>query len=198
MSETKSILAKANIDTEIENAFAIYDVPKFLSAISMFEDPELIPYDSYVEIYQNNERIEYMYSEPSLIKSPPEKEIVFPEPDVQFQLKNEDINRVLKGMGITGANAVCITGENGSIYLESKTVALGPKAKVGGNATGAPSYRAEVGDTNKKFCFIFTAENIKLLPGDYTVSLSKKGISHFKGVDVEYWVSMEQSSTFEG
>jgi hypothetical protein len=197
MSETKSILAKATIDTEIEKAFAIYDVPKLLSAISMFEDPELIPHDSYVEIAQNNERIEYTYSEPSLIKTPPEKEIVFPEPDVLFELKNEDINRVLKGMGITGANAVCITGENGKIYLESKTVALGPKSSQG-NATGAPSYRAEVGDTDKKFCFIFTAENIKLLPGDYTVSLSKKGISHFKGTDVEYWISMEQTSTFEG
>jgi hypothetical protein len=197
MSETKSILAKATIDTEIEKAFAIYDVPKFLSAISMFEDPELIPHASYVEIAQNNERIEYTYSEPSLIKTPPEKEIVFPKPDVTLTLKNDDINRVLKGMGITGANAVCITGENGKIYLESKTVTLGPKSSQS-NVSGAPSYRAEVGATEHNFCFVFTTENIKLMPGDYVVSLSKKGISHFKGTDVEYWISMEQTSTFDG
>lgn len=194
MSDTKSILAKAELDADIEGTFAIYDVPKFLGAVSMFEDPILTPNESYIEIRQGNEKINYVYAEPSLIKTPPEKDIVLPTPDVEFELKNETINRVLKGMAITGANALCITGEDGKIFLEAKTIAVTKQA----GSTGAPTYRAEVGTTDKTFCFIFMAENIKLLAGDYNVAISQKGLAHFKGEGVEYWVAVEQQSTFEG
>lgn len=195
MSESKSILAKATLDSDIEGTFAIYDMPKFLSAISMFEDPELSEMGSFVEIRQGNEKINYTCAEQSLIKTPPEKEIVLPTVDVQFELKNETINRVLKGMAITGANALCITGEDGKIFLEAKTIAHG---KSGSNPSGAPSYRAEVGVTDKKFSFIIMADNFKLLSGDYIVSVSQRGLSHFSSSDVEYWIAVEANSSFEG
>lgn len=195
ISDSKSILAKATLDADIEGDFAIYDVPKFLSAISMFEEPELTAQGSYVEIRQGNEKIQYTCAEPSLIKTPPEKEIVLPAVDVEFELKNETINRLLKGMAITGANALCITGEDGKIFVDAKTIAT---SKGQGGSVGAPTYRAEVGTTDKTFCFIFMAENFKLLAGDYSVAISQRGLAHFKGSDVEYWIAVEQTSTFEG
>jgi hypothetical protein len=195
MSESKSILAKATLDADVESTFAIYDMPKFLSAISMFEDPILTPGDAYVEIRQGNEKINYTCAEQSLIKTPPEKEIVLPTIDVQFELKNETINRVLKGMAITGANALCITGEDGKIFLEAKTINT---SKAQPSSSGAPTYRAEVGTTDKTFSFIIMADNFKLLTGDYTVSVSQRGLAHFKSEDVEYWIAVEANSSFEG
>jgi hypothetical protein len=195
MSESKSILARATIDADIEGTFAIYDMPKFLGAVSMFDDPELTPNDSYVEIRQGNEKINYTFAEPSLIKTPPEKEITLPSIDVEFELKNESFNRVLKGMATTGANALCITGEDGKIFLEAKTIAT---SKAQSGSVGAPTYRAEVGSTEKTFSFIFMAENIKLIAGDYNVAISQRGLAHFKGADVEYWIAVEATSTFEG
>lgn len=205
MSESKSILAKATLDADIEGTFAIYDMPKFLAAISMFEDPELTATDSYrpglqawagrVEIRQGNEKINYTCAEPTLIKTPPAKEIVLPSIDVQFELKNETINRVLKGMAITGANALCITGEDGRIFLEAKTINT---SKMQPASSGAPTYRAEVGQTDKKFSFIIMADNFKLLTGDYNVSVSQRGLAHFSSPDVEYWIAVEANSSFEG
>ena len=195
ISDSRSILAKATLDADIEGDFAIYDVPKFLSAISMFEEPELTPCGSYVEIHQGNEKIQYTCAEPSLIKTPPEKDLTIPVVDVEFELKNETINRLLKGMAITGANALCITGEGGKIFVDAKTIVTS-KAQ-NGNA-GAPSYRADVGVTDKTFCFIFMAENFKLIAGDYSVAISQRGLAHFKGSDVEYWIAVEQTSSFEG
>jgi len=195
MSESKSILAKATLDDDIESTFAIYDMPKFLSAISMFDDPMLTPGDSYVEIRQGNEKINYICAEPSLIRTPPEKEIVLPSVDVQFELKNETINRVLKGMAITGANALCITGEDDKIFLEAKTINT---SKTQPASTGAPTYRAEVGTTDKKFSFIIMADNFKLLTGDYNVSVSRSGLAYFSSADVEYWIAVEANSSFEG
>ena len=195
MSESKSILAKATLDDDIDSTFAIYDMPKFLSAISMFEDPILTPGDSYVEIRQGNEKINYTFAEQSLIKTPHEKEIVLPSIDVEFELKNETINRVLKGMAITGANALCITGEEGKIFLEAKTINT---SKAQPSSSGAPTYRAEVGVTDKKFSFIIMADNFKLLTGDYNVSVSQRGLANFRAADVEYWIAVEANSSFEG
>ena len=41
--------------------------------------------------------------------------------------------------------------------------------------------------------FYFKVENLKLLPGDYEVEVSEKGISRFKNVskDVEYYIALE-------
>lgn len=194
MSESRSILAKATLDSDIEGSFAIYDMPKFLSAISMFDDPILTSHGSYVEIRQGNEKINYTCAEQSLIKVPP-KDIVIPSVDVQFELKNETINRVLKGMAITGANALCITGEDGKIFLEAKTINT---SKTQPSSSGAPTYRAEVGTTDKKFSFIIMADNFKLLTGDYNVSVSQRGLAHFSSADVEYWIAVEANSSFEG
>lgn len=195
MSDTKSILVKANIETEIDGTFAIYDMSKFLGAISMFDDPTLTYKGSYIEISQGNEKIDYICAEQSLIKAPPEKDIALPTIDVQFTLKDETISRMQKGMAITGANVMCITGDGEKIFLEAKTVA-GTKNQQGSN--GTPSYRAEVGTTDKRFSFIFSADNIKLLSGDYDVSVTQKGLAHFKGNDIEYWIAVEATSSFEG
>lgn len=195
VSELNSILAKATIDTQIEGEFAIYDMGRFLSALSMFDDPILTHKGSYVEIRQGNEKIDYICAEPSLIKRPPNKEIVLPSIDVVVDLKNETINRMIKGMAITGANVMCITGDGESVYLEAKTMAA-TKSQQGTN--GTPSYRAQVGTTDKKFSFIFSADNIKMLAGDYRVSITRQGLAHFKGTDVEYWIAVETKSTFEG
>jgi hypothetical protein len=44
---------------------------------------------------------------------------------------------------------------------------------------------------------IFKVENLKLLPRDYDVTVSAKGIANFKSKtgDIEYWIATEQGST---
>ena len=47
---------------------------------------------------------------------------------------------------------------------------------------------------------IFKTENlIKLMEGNYDVSLSSKRISHFKreGDSLQYWIALEQNSTYD-
>lgn len=188
ISQSKTILARATIDTEIDSSFGIYDLGQFLSAISLFEDPDLIKGNHAMTIAKGSEKINYIYSEMSLMLSPPEKEIQLPSIDVEFELKNDVLVRVQKALGIIGAPEIAITGDGDKVYIE----ALNTKDQSKSN------YRVEVGDTDKTFRFIFLAENIKLLPGDYKVAISSKGLSHFKGQDVEYWVAVEQHSTYEG
>ena len=45
--------------------------------------------------------------------------------------------------------------------------------------------------------FYFKVENLKMISGDYDVSVSSKSISHFKNkkLPIEYWIALEPDST---
>ena len=188
ISQSKTVMARAVVDTEFQSQFAIYDLAQFLSAVSMFDDPELTPTKTAMEIGTNRERIKYTFSEPSLILAAPEKEVKVPDPEVVFELKNDSLTRTLKALSVIGAPEIAVTGDGENVYIEALNTKDSSKS----------TYRVPVGETSKTFRFIFLAENIKLLPGDYNVSISSKGLSHFKGSDVEYWVAVEAHSTYEG
>jgi hypothetical protein len=89
---------------------------------------------------------------------------------------------------VIGCPELAVTGEDGVIYLEAINV----------KNDAASTYRVEVGTTTAKFRQVFLAENIKLISSDYHVNISSRGLAHFKGTDVEYWISTESSSTYVG
>lgn len=188
ISTSKSVMARAKVDTTFDTTFAIAELSKFLGALTLFEEPELNVTSSAVEIRSGNQKMLWTLSEPSLIKAPPEKEIVLPSTDVSFELKNDMLQSTIKAMAVIDAPELVVTGEDGTIYLEALDI----------KNPGKSTYRVEVGKTDKKFRFFFMAENIKLQPGDYNVSISARGLSHFSGEDIDYWVAVEQHSTYEG
>ena len=49
----------------------------------------------------------------------------------------------------------------------------------------------------KKFNIIFKKDNLKIIPGDYNVTIAN-GISHFKNnkLDLEYWIALEANSDY--
>ena len=57
-------------------------------------------------------------------------------------------------------------------------------------------YSIEIGESSNNFRAIFKSENIKILPSDYTVDISSRGISMFYNDDVEYFIAVESNSTF--
>lgn len=187
ISTSKSVMARAKVDTTFDTTFAIAELSKFLGALTLFEEPELKVTSSAVEIRSGNQKMLWTLSEPSLIKAPPEKEIVLPSTDVTFELKNDMLQSTIKAMAVIDAPELVVTGEDGTIYLEALDI----------KNPGKSTYRVEVGKTDKKFRFFFMAENIKLQPGDYTVSISARGLSHFSGEGIDYWVAVEQHSTYE-
>ena len=58
------------------------------------------------------------------------------------------------------------------------------------------TFSVEVGETNNEFKMIFRAENIKLIPQNYNCMISSKGLAHFKGEYVEYWIACESNSHY--
>ena len=58
------------------------------------------------------------------------------------------------------------------------------------------TYR-EVGFKHPKGSYEYFTATPSDIAGDYDVEISSKGISHFKGDDVDYWIVAEATSTFE-
>jgi hypothetical protein len=184
MSQMKNIVSLATLPDTFENEFAIYDLNEFLSAMSLFEDPELDFGDSSVKISQGGQSLNYFYSDPTVVTTP-KSDIGMPEPDATFTLKQSVFNQVLKASSVLGVpDMVLDVDDNGTMNL---------RVSDRKNDT-SNSFSVEVGEggtPNQKF--FFKVENLKLLSGDYEVKVSSKGISNFKNVnkDVEYFIALE-------
>jgi hypothetical protein len=186
ISPNKTILAKATLVDTVESTFAIYDLSRFLGVVSLFDEPVFELKEKLAVIKSQGRKVSYTYADPSNLVLPPNKEITLPSVDVNFKLTADQYSEIMKALGVMSFPDLVVAGEEGSIVLRA-TDTKNPSSD---------KYDIEVGQTDKTFSAVFRTENLKMLSGNYDISISSKGISHFKSDDVEYWVSIESSSTF--
>jgi hypothetical protein len=115
-----------------------------------------------------------------------------PEAEVKFTLDERTLSKLRSASSALGYNDVIITSKGGSINLSISEQ---------DNAT-ANSYSVDVDGTcgSDNFKFILNIENLKIVAGDYDVSISSKFISHFKNKtkNIQYWIALEKTSTYGG
>ena len=187
ISAQKNVMADATVGETFPD-FAIYDLNEFLGAMSLFEDPELDFQDKYVSIKQGGMNIKFFAADPSVLVAP-QKAITFPDAEINFNLSSANLNMIHKTASVLRAADVSIVGDGSKI-----TAVVGDKKNATGN-----SFSETIGETDKTFKVNLKVENLKMLPGDYAVSISSKKISRFKSPssDLVYYVAVEADSTFE-
>jgi len=186
ISPSKTIMAKAKVDTQFDKRFAIYNLDRFISTMSLFNDPELKFGDKSVVISDNNKKSQYTYADESTVTKAPDKEISLPTVDVTFTITNDNLKDVEKAAGVLALPEIVVVGDGKTVSLQAADT-KNPSGDI---------YSVAIGETDKTFKAIFKSENIKIIPGDYEVSISSRGISHFSGKEVDYWIAVESSSTF--
>jgi hypothetical protein len=186
ISAQKNVMADATVSETFPD-FGIYDLNEFLGAMSLFEDPELEFEDKFVTIKQGNMSIKYFAADASVLTAP-QKSITFPQAEIEFTMTAAMLNMVHRTASVLRATDLSIIGDG-----ETITAVVGDKKNATGNSFSEP-----VGTTDKNFRVNLKVENLKMLPGDYTVSISSKKISRFKGTgDLVYYVAVEADSTFD-
>lgn len=189
ISVMKNILAEAKIEEEFPRQFAIYDLNQFLNGLKLYNDPELdFESEKYALIKEGNVRSKYFFSDPNVIITPPDKEIVIPSDDVTFNLETKELDKLIKASNVYQLPDLSVIGESGVV----KMVVRDKKNETSND------FAIIVGETDKTFTFNFKVENIKIISGSYTVIISSKLISKFvnKSYDVTYWIALEPDSTF--
>ena len=187
ISGQKNVMADVTV-TETFPDFGIYDLNEFFGAMSLFDDPDLDFQDKYVSIRQGSSNIKFYAADASVLTAP-QKAITFPDAEINFNMSAAMLNMISKTASVLRASDVSIVGDGSTI-----TVVVGDKKNATGN-----SFSESVGTTDKTFKVNLKVENLKMLPGDYAVSISSKKISRFKSVagDLVYYVAVEADSTFE-
>jgi hypothetical protein len=182
----KTLIAIAEIPDEIPSEACVYDLSRFLSILSLYNDPDVEFGDKYFIISEGKRRTKYVYADISMIHTPPEKDINIPSEDVVVSVTESDLSSVLKAAGVLQFTEIAFVGESGKCYLKA----------IDSANDNADDFGVEIGDTDDEFKVIIKTDNLKLMPMDYEVTICSKGISEFKGDNVTYFVAIDSKSTY--
>ena len=194
VSVQKNILAQAELEDSFPQDFAIYELNRFLGAVSLFDDPEFQFNGKSANIGTTKHSVDYVYCDPSMIVTPPENNITFPDPEVKFTLSQDSLSQVMKASNVLGTPEIAIEGgphPNDSIRIKALDV----------NNDSTDTFQVVLDEkSGHTFRFVFKTENMKMIPGNYDIEISSKGISHFslQGTELQYWIATESTSSFGG
>ena len=192
ISEARTVLSTAIVDADFPKDFGIYDLNEFMGVLSLVDTPRLKFEDEYVVVNDSTGRskVKYFYSSEDTLTTP-QKDITMPEANVKFTLTNDTLNRLKKAASTLGHSEISISGKDGVLSL----------SVVDSQNMTSNAFSIDIDgefDNDATFNFILSTNNLKILPGDYTVEISKKLISQFShtSLDVKYWIALEKTSTF--
>ncbi len=191
ISEARNVLSTAVVDVEFPQDFGIYDLNEFIGVLGLVDTPRLKFSDEYVTVSDSSGRskVKYFFS-PEETLTTPAKDINMPEANVSFTLDNDTLNKLKRAAAALGHNEVSISGKDGVLSL----------SVVDSQNSTSNAFSIDIdGDFgDATFNFVLNISNLKILPGDYDVSISSKLISKFshKELDINYWIALEKTSTF--
>lgn len=188
------VLAEAKVSEDFPEEFAIYDMAKFLSIVSLFKNPIFDFKDTHLIISADGgggvRSVKYFYTNPEFIQNRGDKKIKMPSEVVKFSLSEEDLASVIKAASVLQVPDMCVTSNDGKILIH-----VCDKKNLTGN-----SWELVVGDWEDAtpFHFWFAIDTLKMMSGDYIVSIAAKSVAKFEGTSasINYWVAMESDSTY--
>ena len=189
VSKQQNVLAKATVTESFDKNFAIYDLNRFLAVLSSMNDPDLNVGTGNVKIASGTSKTTYGLSDETMVVSAPDNDISVQNAEVKFTLTKDNLAQVLKLSGVLGLPNIAVRGNRKKISI----------AAVDVKNQDSDVFSVDVGDTDAEFQFIFVTENFKMIPGDYEVQISSKGVAHFKSKKdpLEYWIATEVGSKYE-
>lgn len=184
ISPAKTILAKATVEEDFNTPFGIYDLNQFLGCLSLVDNAEIELKDTFMRIHNDRNKIKYGYVEKDIITTPPAKEMNLPSDDVSFVLTNDVMQKVMQSCNVMQFPNVVVEVKDNQLSL----VACDVKNPNGNR------FEAFVCEHAGEHSFTYRSDNLKVMPFDYDVSISDKGISKWisRPEKVEYFIALER------
>ena len=188
LSEAKTIMASASILEDFPVEFGVYDLNEFLSLFSLMDNPELDFSDKFLTMSDGSQKIKYFYSEIDILTQPT-KDINMPECEVELDISSSNLDKIRKAAAVLGHSELSFSSQGGevvaSVFNEKDSTANTFDINLGTTST-------------ETFNYVFSISNLKMLQGDYKVSISSKLISNWRNADnpLDYFIALEKSSSF--
>lgn len=187
ISAAGSVFASTKSDVEVETAFSIFSLPKLLSILSLYDNPEVVVSDRFLKISTEGKTnvCNYQLTKPEFIKfeKNPAKYAKMTN-DVSFGLKYEDYSSTMKLANILKSDYITFRGNGTKIYLEV----------VNANENG-DSAATLIGETEAVFKIVVPRELLNLIDADYAVGVSKKGAISFKSDRISYYFAYNKDKS---
>jgi len=192
MSPQKNVMAQAVVEETFPVDFGIWDLNKFLSVISLFDDPEFMFEEKHVMINGGRKSsVKYHYCEPSLL-TVPTKDIKMPDSALNISLTDSTFNELMKASSVLQLMdlRICPSDDGDEIIAKLHDAADSTSNK----------YYISLGDNpvDVNYNFDFKMNLLRFVPGNYTIDFTETVISQFShdSLDLTYWVALETTSKY--
>lgn len=184
MSPEKSILVEAELEETIPTSFGIYDLNQFLGNATTMSNPELEFSEKSVSMKDDTFTLYYLSCSPELIITPPDKELVINDPDATVDLSHATLAKILRLASMNDLPHVSFIAKDGELKLQAHEKSNPSSNHV---STSICEY------AGNEFTATFKAENLKIIPDDYTVIIKAGAFAKFssKNRKLTYFVAME-------
>lgn len=188
ISEAKTIMANASILEDFPVEFGVYDLNEFLSLFSLMDNPELDFSDKWLVMSDGSQKIKYFYSEIEILTQP-SKDINMPDCEVVLDLSSDNLDKIRKAAAVLGHSELSLSSTGNevvaSVFNEKDATANTFDINLGTTST-------------ETFNYVFSISNLKMLQGNYKVSISSRLISNWRNADnpLDYFIALEKSSSF--
>lgn len=183
-----AIYVEATLTDDFPSDFGLYELPKFLTNLSLLESPELEFGGNVVEMRDKDGlTLTYRGCSPELIHAPSEKAaaLKIDNPDVSLALSVSQIQKLLKVAAVNTFTHLTIFGSNGKLGVK-----VSDRASDTSN-TGV----MELGEwtQNTDFECVFKVEQLKIIPQNYNVTIMKDSFAIFQNQDntLKYVIALE-------
>lgn len=182
VSASKCIFSKCEVEEEFPTDFAIYDLSRFLSTLSLFSDPDININDKTIEIKEGRRRLNYTLTDHNLIIAAPDKDFTVEDPKAEFEISATELQELMKALSVLSVPSISIVGDGKSVNIS----AVDPK-NVSGDV-----YTLNVGSTDQNFNIVIGAQNLQIIPRDYVIKVDQEeNYCEFKSGNLVYWISAE-------
>lgn len=182
---SNNLMATAKLSDTVPCDFAILDLNRFLSAISLFKDgAELVIKDNENAIITDGKNsVCYAFTAPEIISktvvSDYNKKTPVPDTVAKFTLTNEDLKKVKGAANSLSLPNIVFESKNGDLLLIARD------SKV----DSSDSYSHYIGPCDVEFTADMKIEALKFIPSDYEVSVSERIAITFEGPICTYMVA---------
>jgi hypothetical protein len=192
ITPSKNGMAEATVSEDFPVEFGIWDLQKFLGVISLFNSPAFTFASKSVTISDGaNSNIVYYYSEPKLL-TVPTKNVNMPKTTAKVTLTEKVFADLQRAAAVMQLPDISFQNESQKIY--AVICDLADPTSNSYKTLIAEDYEGE-----EQMTLNFKIDNLRMLPGSYTVKFSTNVVGEFTNdtVPVKYWFAMETNSRFE-
>lgn len=181
MNINRTLLATAVFDETFPKEFGIYSLPKFLSIMSLFKDPELTFGDKTVTFSEGDVKATYTFCEPKLIMHPPkDREMELKNVKVAVEVSEEILSTLKKSVNVLSSPNLVLVGDGKEIKFIAKDT----------KNSSADTFVRKIGDTTEEFSYSFDMDHFNVIASSYDVQVDERGMSKWssKLLNIVYWV----------